>query len=262
MTNIDYDTRTLIGRKAADRYDSKVGTISDVYVDDQTGQPTWLAVNTGLFGTKVHFVPLAGAAAYGDDVFLAYDKDVIKDAPAVDPDGVLAPDEEAALYTHYEMAYAGAGFTAADAETRRRGPAEVGHDVSGPNTDDAMTRSEEQLDVSKRTRPTATARLRKWIDTEDVEIRVPVRREKARLVTEPITDVNRGKAMSGPALSSEEHEVVLSEEVVDVDKRVVPKERVRLETATETDEVAVDDTVRKERIAFDHDTEDRRRTGR
>jgi uncharacterized protein (TIGR02271 family) len=124
-----------------------------------------------------------------------------------------------------------------------------------------MTRSEEQLDVNKRTRQAGTARLRKWIETEDVEIRVPVRREKARMVSEPVTDANRDRAMSGGDLTTEEHEVTLSEEIVDVDKRVVPKERVRLETETETDEVAVDDTVRKERIDFEHETTDRRRRG-
>ena len=82
------------------------------------------------------------------------------------------------------------------------------------------------------------------------------------MVTEPITDANRDRAMSGGDLTTEEHEVVLNEEVVDVNKRVVPKERVRLETETETEEVAVDDTVRKERIDFDYDTTDRRRSGR
>ncbi len=82
------------------------------------------------------------------------------------------------------------------------------------------------------------------------------------MVTEPITDANRDRAISGGDLTTEEHEVVLNEEVVDVSKRVVPKERVRLETETETEEVAVDDTVRKERIDFDHDTTDRRRRGR
>ncbi len=257
MTDIDHDTRTLIGRTALDRVDSKVGTISDVYVDDQTGQPSWLTVNTGLFGTKVHFVPLAGAQIHEDDVIVAFDKGLIKDAPSVDPDGNLSPDEEAALYTHY--GFTDDAGTARPTESRR---ARSGAgDASRPQTDDAMTRSEEQLDVNKRTRRTGTARLRKWIETEDVEIRVPIRREKARVVTEPITDDNRRSAMAGADLTNDEHEVVLNEEVVDVDKRVVPKERVRLETATETDEVAVDDTVRKERIEFEHE-DGRRRSGR
>lgn len=121
-----------------------------------------------------------------------------------------------------------------------------------------MTRAEEELDVQKRTKEAGRARLRKWIETEDVNIRVPVRRERARVVTEPITDANADQAMSGDDLTTGEHEVVLSEEVVDVDKRVVPKERVRLETEAETDEVAVDETVRKERIELEDDADARR----
>ena len=82
---------------------------------------------------------------------------------------------------------------------------------------------------------------------------VPIRREKARLVTEPITDDNREAALSGGDLTEEEHEVTLSEEVIDVDKHVEAKERVRLETDVETEEVAVDEQVRKERIEFEGD---------
>jgi uncharacterized protein (TIGR02271 family) len=117
-----------------------------------------------------------------------------------------------------------------------------------------MTRSEEELDVSKTTRRTGTARLRKWVETENVTMTVPIRREKARTVVEPVTDADRDAAMAGGELTSEEHEVTLSEEVVDVHKTVVPKERVRLETAVETHEVAVDEEIRRERIAMEDET--------
>ena len=244
MTDMQ-DTGRLIGRTAVDPSGAKIGTISDVYVADDSGRPEWLAVNTGMFGSKVSFVPLAGAEAAGDEVVLGYDKAQVKDAPKAEADGHLSTDEEAELYTHY-----GRGVT---------GQSDRGRDKRGPATDDAMTRSEEELDVNTRSREAGRARLRKWIETEDVNITVPVQREKARLVTEPITDANRDKAMSGGDLTTEDHEVVLTEEVVDVDKRVVPKERVRLETETETDEVAVDETVRKERIEMDQDVDVDRR---
>jgi uncharacterized protein (TIGR02271 family) len=105
------------------------------------------------------------------------------------------------------------------------------------------------------------ARLRKWIETEDQHFTVPVRREKARVVTEPITDANRDQAMSGKALTEDEHEIVLNEERVDIDKHVEPKERVRLEKDVETEQVEVDEKVRKERIDVDRDANrDKRRT--
>jgi uncharacterized protein (TIGR02271 family) len=116
-----------------------------------------------------------------------------------------------------------------------------------------MTRSEEELEVSTRTQEVGKARLRKWVETEDVQMTVPIRREKARVVIEPITEANRDAALAGEEITTGEHDVVLSEEVVDVTKQVVPKERVRLETDVETDEVLVDEEVRKERIEFETD---------
>jgi uncharacterized protein (TIGR02271 family) len=242
MTN-DYthDLRDLLGRKAVDQDGDKIGTIDGVYLDDETGEPNWLAVNTGWFGANVSFVPFTGAYIGGDEVVVSYPKQTVKDAPNCEADGHLSPDEEGRLYEHYRLV--GRGDTASGdvaTETRR-------------GTDDAMTRSEEELDVGTRRKEAGRARLRKWVETEQVQMTVPIRREKARLVTEPITDSNRGDALSGPDLTESEHEVVLSEEEVTVDKRVVPKERVRLEKDVETEQVAVDETVRKERVQMEND---------
>jgi stress response protein YsnF len=54
--------------------------------------------------------------------------------------------------------------------------------------------------------------------------------------------------MEGPEISTGEHEVVLHEEVPAVEKRVVPKERVRLDKETHTDEEQVVEQARKEQI--------------
>ena len=138
-----------------------------------------------------------------------------------------------------------------DAGADRR--ATVGHDTSGPTTDDAMTRSEERVNVGTQTREAGRARLRKYVVTENVTQTVPVSREEVRLEREPITDANYGKATSGPAISEEEHEVVLHEERPVVEKEAVPVERVRLDTETVTDQVTVDEEVRKEQIETDVD---------
>lgn len=245
----DFTSRTVL-----DPSGDKVGTVSDVYLDNDSGQPEWLAVSTGMFGTKVSFVPLADASITGDDVMVAHSKAMIKDAPRAEADGQLSPEEESALYAYY-----GRGGTMATTETTNVATTQ-GRDTSGPMTDDAMTRSEEEIDVEKRTQQAGKARLRKWIETEKVQMTVPVRRESARLVTEPITDANRDAAYSGGDLTTEEHEITLTEEVVDVDKTVVPKERVRLETDVETSEVVVDEDVRKERIEMDADADVDRRS--
>jgi uncharacterized protein (TIGR02271 family) len=118
-----------------------------------------------------------------------------------------------------------------------------------------MTRSEEELRVGTETRERGRARLRKYVTTETQQVTVPVQREEVRVEREPITDANLDAATSGPAISEEEHEVTLREEEVVVDKRAVPRERVRLDTETVTDERQVSEEVRKEQIEVDGDQE-------
>jgi uncharacterized protein (TIGR02271 family) len=244
----DIDTvRTWEGRTMVDRDGNRIGPIDAIYLDDRTGQPEWALVNTGLFGTKSSFVPLAQATQTDNDVRVPYDKQLVKDAPRVDPDQHLSEAEERQLWRHYGLDY--------DRTTRRRptGQDAAGRETSGPTTDDAMTRSEEELRVGTTQRERGRIRLRKYVTTEHVEQTVPVRREQVRVEREPITDANRDAAVSGPEISEEEHEVVLREEEPVVEKRVVPRERVRLDKDTITDEERVAEEVRKEQIEVQDD---------
>jgi uncharacterized protein (TIGR02271 family) len=184
------------------------------------------------------------------DVEVLLDKAEIEDAPSIDPEGSLSEEEEARLYAHYGRDYS--------KERSATGLAGDAHPSSG--SDDAMTRSEEELRVGKTSREAGRARLHKWIETENATFTVPVKREKARVVTEPITDENRDAAMRGRDLSEGEHEIVLSQEEVEVEKNVVPQERVRLEAETDTDEERVSEDVRKERIDFEGDEDPRSRS--
>ena len=127
----------------------------------------------------------------------------------------------------------------------------MGRDTSGPTTDDAMTRSEEQLRVGTETREAGRARLRKHVVTEHQQVTVPVTREEVTLEREPITEANRGDAYDGPAISEEEHEVTLHAERPVVDTEAVAVERVRLGKETVTDQETVGGEVRKEEIELD-----------
>ena len=234
------------GHEARGADGDKLGRIEDIYLDQETGKPEWLAIKTGLFGGHVSFAPLAEARLDGDAVTVPYDKGKIKDAPRVDADGQLSQDEEAELYRYYGLDYSEARSDSGLGTTGT-----VGNDVSGPETDNAMTRSEEELRVGTAQRETGRARLRKYVVTENVTQTVPVQREEVRVEREPITDGNLDDAMDGPAISEEEHEVVLHEEQPVVEKNVVAKERVRLDKDTVQDEVGVSEEVRKERIEAD-----------
>ncbi len=264
----------------------KIGSIGQLYADDDTGEPTWVTVKTGLFGTSQSFVPVEGAHSQGDDLVVPYSKDHVKDAPRVDVDGHLTPEEEDRLYSYYDrgaQSYSetrrdtggddtsgnvdlqgdadlnagtpGAGTSGYASGTGTAGYASdrdtVGHDTSGPTTDDAMTRSEEQLRVGTEREAAGRARLRKYVTTENVTKTIPVQREEVRLEREPITDANRGAALDGPDISEEEHEVVLHEERPVVQKEAVPVERVRLDKDVVQDNVTINEEVRKEHIEAD-----------
>jgi uncharacterized protein (TIGR02271 family) len=236
----DVDTvRHWQGATMLDRDGDRLGNIDAIYVDDQTGEPEWALVNTGFFGTRSTFVPIAEATARGDQVQVPYEKQRVKDAPNMDPDGHLSEQEEQELYRHYGLDDGG-GYEAAET-------------TSDDDTDDAMTRSEEELQVGTQTRERGRARLRKYVTTEEQTVTVPVQREEVRLEREPITDANLDAATSGADISEEQHEVVLREEEPVVEKRVVPRERVRLGTETVTDERQVTEEVRKEQIEVDGD---------
>ncbi len=261
----------LTGATMKDQSGSKIGKIGGIYLDDQTGDPAWATVNTGMFGTSESFVPIATADMSGGDLTVPFDKDKVKDAPNVAADGHISPAEEQDLYRYYGMDY-GMG-TDTDTSNRDRTDTDrdrtdtdrdrtdtsndrtVGHDTSGPTTDQAMTRSEEQLKVGTETREAGRARLRKHVVTENETVTVPVSREEVRVEREPITDANAGNAMDGPAISEEEHEVILHEERPVVDKEVIPVERVKLDTETVTENVQVSEQVQKERIETDGDVD-------
>jgi len=231
----DYSqVRTVVGPDG-----DKIGSIEGIYVDDQTSEPTWLAVKTGIFGTRVSFVPVDGARQDGDTMVVAYDKDRVKGAPQADPDGHLEAEEEALLYDYYGLSY-GAG------------PAV---DVSpGTNAgDDAMTRSEEELQVGTRQREAGKARLRKWVETEHVSTTVPVAHEEVRIEREPITDSNADRALQGQEISEGVHEVTLMEEEAVAGTKVVPKERIRLEKETVVEEEQVGAELRKERVETEYE---------
>src|SRR4051794_1094618 len=245
---------TWRGRTAVDAEGNKIGTVEEVYLDADTDRPEWLAIKTGMFGSRISFVPVAEATDADGDVRVPYAKDQVKDAPHAEADGQLSEQEEARLYRHYGLDYSESRSDSGlpegtNGDRTRQSPAGVvGNDVSGPETDHAMTRSEEELRVGTAERETGRVRLKKYVVEDEVTQTVPVRREQVRIEREPITDANVANATDGPAISEEEHEVTLHAEEAVAEKRTVPKERIRLEKDVETDQRQVNETVRKEQI--------------
>jgi len=268
---------SLTGRAMHGSDGAKIGKIVDVYESTDGGQEgTFVTVHTGMFGGKASFVPLSKASMQGENVVVPYDKALVKDAPQVEADQDLTSAEEERLYQHYRLQRATspapapapgrhAEETAVPRGTKRQDSdgdgvfddvkdTAVGRDTSGLTTDDAMTRSEERLQVGTQQVETGRARLRKRIVTEQVSTTVPVTRDEVVVEREPITEANMPKAMDGPALSEEEHEVVLKAEQPVVTKETVAVERVKLGTQTVTEQQQVEETIRKEQIETEDPT--------
>ena len=213
--------RRVIG--ADDRY---IGTMEEVYLDVDGRPPRWAVLNTGISSQPRSFVPLAGAHLDDDVVRVAHPRGRVLEAAAIEPDGELTAEEEERLVAHYR--------TSDDDEI-------------------VMTRSEEQMEVTTRSRVAGRVRLRKVIVTEDVTVTVTVRREEARL--EPV-ELDSEPGGSEPALAAAEldtsgqplFEVTLYEEIPVVATRVVPRERVRLVKSVVADEREVIEQLRSEQI--------------
>jgi len=259
---MDVDTQQIsqwVGRTACAPDGSKIGRIEDIYLDEETRKPEWLAVATGLFGSRTSFVPITGASAQGDDVVLQYTKDQVKGAPNAEADGALSQDEEAELYSHYGLNYSESRSDSGLPEGGYAGTEGAGTRGRSGKSDDAMTRSEEELRIKKSTQEAGRVRLRKWVETEHVQQSVPVTKERVTVEREAIDSSNVDSAMSGAQISEGVHEVVLNEETAYADTEVVPKERIRLdkERVTEQEQIAAD--LRKERVEVEGDTTTGRR---
>ena len=172
MEPLDIDTALgWRGRDVRDPEGEKIGTLGEVYLDRETKRPAWGGVLTGLFGRHESFVPLDRVQASGDDLLVPFAKDLVKDAPRIDPEVALTAAEEEKLWRHYGQDYAPLGDDA---------------DAAPETDDEAMTRSEEEVSVEEGPmRPAERVRLRKVLVTEHEQRTVPVRREVVQLETEP-----------------------------------------------------------------------------
>jgi hypothetical protein len=178
------DLQALIGAAAVGADGDKIGDVSHIYLSDTTGEPTWATVKTGLFGTHESFVPLSGSSAQPGELHVAFDKATVKDAPRVDADGHLTPEEEDDLYRYY-------GITD-DNDSRVRGTNEsddqalqhtetVGDpdpdpgrdqdaDLSRPDDREESSRSEadSDTDLDAVTPGQTRTRMRRYVVTEHV----------------------------------------------------------------------------------------------
>ena len=287
-----FDVNAILSSTAYSSDGDKIGKVEQVFLDDNSGEPTFLTVNTGLFGAKENFVPVKGARQDGDRVVLPYTKDVIKDAPKVDADQHLSPAEEEELYRYSELNYedgrtagtdrdrnaaaagtAGVAGTAAAGHDRRDGDvadrdavaadrdrAAVDQDRAAVAGEDAsVVRHEERLNVGTQEREAGHARLRKYVVTDHETVDVPVEREEVTVERTPLNGTE-GRVDNG-RIGEEEVDVTLHEERPVVEKEAVAVEKVGLNKQTVRETQRVEADVQKEQVDVETDV-DRKAAGR
>lgn len=273
----------------------KIGSVGQVYLDDVTNEPTFVTVKTGLFGARETFVPLQQAQTTADGITVPFEKSFVKDAPNVDADGSLTPEEEQRIYEYYSMEYSAADY---DGDVRRddvrtdagaagvAGTAGVAgvadrrdeavvdgdrHDVTDRHsrdvadhdrrdvTDaDSVVVKDEHLNVGTERRASGRVRLRKQAYTTTETVEVPVTREEVVVERESV-DPNSAEART--AGRDGDVEVTTYEETPVVNK-TVDAEKVSLGKRQVQDTETVTEEVRHEDVKVDGDATDRDLDGR
>lgn len=256
------DINRLAGADVLDRDGEKIGSVGQVYLDDSTGDPTWVAVRTGLFGGSESFAPLdQDTRLDGETLHVSVAKTAVQDAPRVEPEsGHLSERSAAELYRYYynmpseSRTTTGTmrGDKAANLRTtpaRDRQDLQANRRTAAARDEDAhnLTRYEEQLRVDKEQVESGHIKLRKHVEIEEVGLTVPLERDEFRVVREPFT----GTPDSEHRFADEEVEIVLHEERPVVTKETRPMETVGLVKESRIQQQPVKGTVRKERIDVD-----------
>jgi uncharacterized protein (TIGR02271 family) len=271
------EVSAAVGGTAYTADGGKLGTVEAFFVDDRTGAPSWVAVSTGLFGTRHSIVPAVGAAFTDGALRIPVSADAVKSAPPMAGDH-LDPADEEAQRRHYGLGGTQPVATApVEAAPGHAAPVEAAPGHAAPvqaqgtaepvaaqgtaepvASDGAMTRSEEQLRVGTERVATTRARLVKYVVTEEVQITVPIRREEIRIEEVPLDFAGAGGSAeetlvpaTGTTSGGLPDEIILHTERPVVTVEVVPVERVRLRTEVVQGQETVTEQVQREQIAVD-----------
>jgi len=247
------DLPPVIGAIADSLDGEPLGTVTAVFLDDETARPTWVGLTDGLHAAadgadSPVLAPITGAEFTDGRLHLQVGADAVRRAPRLGVGDRLGPDDERVLLRHY----AEAGQTGTTTRTDALTPTGT-TDPDGTT----MTRSEERFAVSTVLEPWTRAVLRIEEVTEEVMVPVTVTRQRARIEHLPLRPGDREPdAGVGPAEPGAEQAggwvTLYSEEpVVTVERR--PTERVRLATSWTTEEHEVAGTLRREELALDTD---------
>jgi uncharacterized protein (TIGR02271 family) len=251
------------GHDLLDRDGVKAGSIVDLYIDEQTEQPTWGLVRMGLLGSRQTLVPLDQATvplavivSGAGSIQVPLENAAILDAPSVAVGEEISEATAIALRRYYGLGdpvvpaegdHGPSGTESLDAGAAAPAETPTAAMTSASTEPNGTMIREEELRVLLRRRA-RRVRVKRYVVTDYVTTTIPVRREELRL-EEALVD--EASLTAPPALPDDSWEVVLHQEEPVVPRRVVARERVRLHVQTVTEHRRIAGEVRKERIEVD-----------
>lgn len=167
-----HNMNSLFDADVVDPDGSKIGTVKHVYVDPDGGQPLFVGVSTGWFGTSESFVPLSDADFDGEVLHVEYDKDTVKHAPRIDADGTLSDEDIDRIQDYYD----GGGTdddSNDDEDARRRAEAQVAAE------DDALARERGVVDDERP--PRKRVRVHRYVVADDQAGTTPLAHDEVTL---------------------------------------------------------------------------------
>ena len=276
------------GYEVYDQSGSKIGKVDDLFVDE-SDQPEYVGVKTGLLGTRSTLIPWGAVGSVdetGGTITVATDKDTAKNGPTFDDDREITPEFEQQVYSYYGLQSSssteasgsyGSYYTDESTDAGTVGPGmSMGDTESGEFREHALTdegvnqsrgddlededelrvqRTEEELRAGTREREAGALNVRKRVRTDRESVQVPTRHEEVTVERVPVSEGTATEAQIG----EDEISVPVTEEEVVVEKRPVAKEEVRIRKDVVEDTEVVEEDVRREEIDVDDQTTRRSR---
>jgi uncharacterized protein (TIGR02271 family) len=247
----------FVGYEVYDPSGQKIGKVDDLFLNE-TDEPEYIGVKTGLLGTKSTLIPWQIVEVREDEgrMIVAADKERVKNAPAFDDDEEITPEFEAKVWQYFGLQRtAGYGEQATYGDYYGEGYKPTAGTTTASDTDELrVQRTEEELRVGTREREAGAIRVRKRVRTDRERIEVPTRREEVHVDRVPLD----GETTSGAEIGDAEIRVPLTEEEVVVEKRPVAKEEVRIRKDVVEDTEVVEEDVRREEVDVEDATTTRR----
>ncbi|WP_245545779.1 PRC-barrel domain-containing protein [Nocardia higoensis] len=149
---------SVIGSTVFDANGETVGAVEEIYIDTDSGSPTWVAVATDMAEGNA-LVPLSGAQHRFDreSLRVQVSKERVRTAPHRDHDGGVSRTAEAELFAHYDI------------DPRRGGWDTYGRHRIHPGADEPLTYGPDNPvrgHDSVCSEPGASVRLRRYVAAE------------------------------------------------------------------------------------------------